>query len=96
MSLDPNEPGSTKQQRTELGCRLDEDETSPDDVAPWEGVKARALARMRDRGANSARPSEPDDDLANDLIKNNPKFRSLLERSLASGREPFPFADPKD
>jgi hypothetical protein len=41
----------------------------------------------------SIQPVEPDDDLANELIEHNPAFRALLEKSLASGREPFPFAD---
>ncbi len=44
----------------------------------------------------SIQPLESDDDLANDLIANNPAFRALLEKSLASGREPFPFTDTQE
>jgi hypothetical protein len=38
-------------------------------------------------------PSDEDDDLINNLIANNPKFRELIARSEASGRKPFPFLD---
>ena len=93
MHLDPIEPELTEEQEAELDRRLDEDDAAPDDVVPWEEVKAQALARIRDRGASSARPVEPDDELANDLIEHNPAFRAVVERSLASGREPFPFAN---
>jgi hypothetical protein len=40
-------------------------------------------------------PTE-DDDLINELIESNPKFRALLAKSKASPREPFipEFGDP--
>jgi hypothetical protein len=47
-------------------------------------------------GLVSIQPVESDDDLVNDLIQHNPKFRALLEKSLASGREPFPFVDSNE
>jgi putative addiction module component (TIGR02574 family) len=34
-------------QRAELERRLAEDESNPDDVIPWEEVKAKALARLK-------------------------------------------------
>lgn len=40
----------TENQRRELERRLEDDETSPDDVIPWEQVKAQTLARWP--GAN--------------------------------------------
>jgi hypothetical protein len=51
------------------------------------------VVELPNHGLVSIRPVESDDDLANDLIEHNPKFRALLEKSLASGREPFPFAE---
>src|SRR2546429_667860 len=37
---------------------------------------------------------DEDDDLINDLIEHDPKFRALLARSLASGDRPFtPLSD---
>jgi putative addiction module component (TIGR02574 family) len=96
MHLDPIEPDITEEQKAELDRRLDEDDAAPDDAVPWEEVKAQALARIRKRAVTSAQPVEPDDELADDLIGHSPKFRALLERSLASGREPFPFADPEE
>jgi hypothetical protein len=89
MPTDPIGPEPTEEQKPQLDRRLDE-------VVTWEEVMARASDRMSDRDTNSARPAEPDDELANDLIEHNPKFRALLEVSLASGREPFPFADPEE
>ena len=41
-------------------------------------------------GLVSIQPVDSDDDLINDLIKHNPAFRALLEKSLASPRVPFP------
>ena len=49
------------------------------------------LAELPNHGLVSIQPVEPDDDLINDLIKHNPAFRALLERSLASPRGLFPF-----
>jgi hypothetical protein len=54
------------------------------------------VVKLPNHGLVSMQPVESDDDLANDLIEHNPAFRALLEKSLASGREPFPFADPQD
>ena len=34
-------------QRAELERRLADDEADPDDVVPWEEVKAKALARLK-------------------------------------------------
>ena len=34
-------------QRAELERRLAEDEANPEDVVPWEEVKAKALARLK-------------------------------------------------
>jgi putative addiction module component (TIGR02574 family) len=36
----------TEAQRLELQRRLDEDDAHPDDVVPWDQVKAATLARM--------------------------------------------------
>ena len=49
------------------------------------------VVELPDRGLISIRPIDSDDDLVNDLIENNPSFRALLAKSLASPREPFPF-----
>jgi hypothetical protein len=37
----------------------------------------------------SIRPVTDDDDLVNELFENNPAFRELLAKSLASPTEPF-------
>lgn len=37
----------TDAQRTELQRRIEEDDAHPDDVTPWEQVKAATLARLR-------------------------------------------------
>jgi hypothetical protein len=96
MDSDPLEWELTDEQAAELDRRSDEEDAAPDAALPWEDAKAQALARMRDRGPNSAQFAEPEEDLANDLIVHSPRFRALLEKSLASGREPFPFADLLD
>lgn len=54
------------------------------------------VVELPNHGLVSIRPVESDDDLANDLIEHNPAFRALLEKSLASGREPFPFVEPEE
>jgi putative addiction module component (TIGR02574 family) len=36
----------TDAQRAELQKRIEEDEANPDDVTPWEQVKASTLARL--------------------------------------------------
>lgn len=70
--------------------------------ADTEGILGRCydsrqslVVELPNRGLISIQPVEPDDNLANDLIEHNPAFRALLERSLASGREAFPFAEPE-
>jgi hypothetical protein len=71
--------------------------------ADTEGILSRCydsrqslVVELPNHGLVSIQPVESDDDdLANDWIEHNPKFRALLEKSLASGREPFPFADPE-
>jgi putative addiction module component (TIGR02574 family) len=37
----------TEPQRLELRRRVAEDDASPDDVVPWEQVKAQTLARLK-------------------------------------------------
>jgi putative addiction module component (TIGR02574 family) len=37
----------TEAQRQELQRRIEDHEANPDDVVPWEQVKAEALARFR-------------------------------------------------
>ncbi len=51
------------------------------------------VIELPDRGLISIRPVDPDDDLVNELIEENPAFRALLERSLAGPREPFPLSE---
>lgn len=50
------------------------------------------VVELPNHGLVSIRPVESDDD----LIDHNPAFRALLEKSLASGREPFPFVEPEE
>lgn len=50
------------------------------------------IVELPNRGLLSIRPVDEDDDLIDRLIERNPAFRDLLARSLASPREPFPFA----
>jgi putative addiction module component (TIGR02574 family) len=40
-------PLISEPQRTELRLRIAEDDASPDDVVPWEQVKAETLARLK-------------------------------------------------
>lgn len=40
-------PLLTGAQRLELRRRVSEDDASPDDVVPWEQVKAQTLARLK-------------------------------------------------
>jgi putative addiction module component (TIGR02574 family) len=40
-------PLLTEAQRLEIERRVAEDDASPDDVVPWEQVKAQALARIK-------------------------------------------------
>jgi hypothetical protein len=50
------------------------------------------VVELPNRGLVAIQPVGPDDDLTNELIEHNPAFRDLLAKSLASPREPFPFA----
>ena len=43
----PHPPLLTEAMRQELQRRVDDDEANPEDVVPWEQVKAAALARFR-------------------------------------------------
>jgi putative addiction module component (TIGR02574 family) len=40
-------PTLTEEERLELQRRIDEDDSNPDDVVPWEQVKAQALGRLK-------------------------------------------------
>ena len=42
----PGRPELTEAKRAELGRRLIDHETNPNDVVPWEEVEAAALARL--------------------------------------------------
>ena len=44
---EPGQPELTEPQKRELERRLAAHSASPDDVVPWEQVKAEALARAR-------------------------------------------------
>jgi hypothetical protein len=63
-----------------------------------EGILRRCLdsgqtivVELPEKGLVSIQPVDVGDDLVDQLIKHNPAFRALLEKSLASPREPFPF-----
>jgi putative addiction module component (TIGR02574 family) len=45
IAAEQNPPLLTEPQRRELERRVAEDNAAPDDVIPWEQVKAQALAR---------------------------------------------------
>jgi putative addiction module component (TIGR02574 family) len=47
IASEPGQPELTEVQQQELERRLAAHTTSPEDVAPWEEVKAQALARAR-------------------------------------------------
>lgn len=42
-----HEPTLTEAQRAEIDDRIAEDDAEPDDVVPWDEVKAEALKRAR-------------------------------------------------
>jgi hypothetical protein len=50
------------------------------------------VVELPDQGLVAIRPVDQDDDLVDPLIEHNPAFREMLAKSLASPREPFPFA----
>ncbi len=47
IASEPHPPLLTEAQRQELDRRLAEHASNPDDVVPWEQVKAEALARFQ-------------------------------------------------
>jgi putative addiction module component (TIGR02574 family) len=47
IAAEPNPPLLTEEQRSELERRLADHTANPDDIVPWEQVKAEALARFR-------------------------------------------------
>jgi putative addiction module component (TIGR02574 family) len=47
IASEPGRPELTDAQRQELERRLAAHEASPEDVVPWEEVKADAIARIR-------------------------------------------------
>jgi putative addiction module component (TIGR02574 family) len=49
ISAEPDRVHLSDAQRRELERRLAEHEANPDDVVPWEQVKAEALARLQRR-----------------------------------------------
>jgi putative addiction module component (TIGR02574 family) len=47
IAAEPHPPLLTEAQRLELACRLDDHVANPNDVVPWEQVKAEALTRFQ-------------------------------------------------
>jgi putative addiction module component (TIGR02574 family) len=47
IAAEPYQPLLTEAQRRELERRVAEDEAHPDEVVPWEQVKAQALSRLK-------------------------------------------------
>jgi putative addiction module component (TIGR02574 family) len=47
IAAEPHPPLLTEAQRQELQRRLDDHQANPEDVVPWEQIKAEALARFR-------------------------------------------------
>ena len=47
IAAESHPPLLTESQRLELRRRVAEDDASPDDVVPWEQVKAQTLARLK-------------------------------------------------
>jgi putative addiction module component (TIGR02574 family) len=47
IAAEPHPPLITEAQRQELQRRLDDHQANPDDVVPWDQIKAEALARFR-------------------------------------------------
>ena len=42
-----HDPGLSEEEKAEFDRRLAEDDSAPEDVVPWEEVKAQALARFQ-------------------------------------------------
>ncbi|HEY7157445.1 MAG TPA: addiction module protein [Gemmataceae bacterium] len=47
IASEPHQPLLTEAQRRELERRVAEDDAHPDDVVPWEQVKAQTLSRLK-------------------------------------------------
>lgn len=47
IAAEATPPLLTEAQRSELQRRVAEDDASPEDVVPWEQVKAQTLARLK-------------------------------------------------
>jgi putative addiction module component (TIGR02574 family) len=47
IAAEPHPPLLTEAQRLELQRRLDDHAAAPDDLVPWEQIKAEALARFK-------------------------------------------------
>ena len=47
IAAEPHPPLLTEAQRQELQRRLDDHRANPNDVVPWEQIKAEALARFQ-------------------------------------------------
>lgn len=47
IAAEPHPPLLTEAQRQELQRRVEDDDANPDDVIPWDRVKAEALARLK-------------------------------------------------
>lgn len=52
MAADSAKMSLTQAQRVELDRRIAEHETSPNDVLPWEEVKASIIERLSEEGHN--------------------------------------------
>lgn len=58
-------------------------------------VRQALVVELPDRGFIAIQPLlESDDNLTDELIENNPVFREMLAKSLASPREPFQLPNP--
>jgi putative addiction module component (TIGR02574 family) len=47
IAAEPYQPRLTETQRQELERRVAEDDANPDNVVPWEQVKAQILSRLK-------------------------------------------------
>jgi putative addiction module component (TIGR02574 family) len=47
IAAEPYQPLLTEAQREELERRVAEDDAHPDDVVPWEHVKAQTISRLK-------------------------------------------------
>ena len=66
-------------------------QADPEGILSWCYDSGQTVfVKLHNHGLVSIQPVDSDDDLINDLIKHNPAFRALLEKSLASPRVPFP------